>query len=307
MADEKKPLEVGDRIFPPEDGGDAKDGDNTEDYGGYTPDSDVVKLASSHGWKPKNEHKGDREWVDPYKFVDAQWIINGATKNANKNLERQVDQLTQKLNQVTQHFDEMNRREQDKVHSELKAMKVEAIKEGDADKVEEIDAKISELKETAPSRGNAADPAISQWLTDNPWYRPEGQGADADVSDVIELVEELNTQYKDLSPKFRLAKIDREVADYIELRRPELKEKYKFAGIRQANTAAPKDDDAGERKERKAISDVEGNAVGGSRRGKDITYSQLTPEEKAACDSTVAEVQGMTREKWLAGYSKLRG
>ena len=188
------------------------------------------------------------------------------------------------------------------------------MEEGDNDKVDAIDDQIAKINESAvqPQDEPSLDPAISDWMQENSWYKPEGAGADSDVSDVIELAEELNSldEYKVLSPRFRLAKIDREIANYVEMRRPDLIGKYAFNGIKPTKTAdgksAPKAEEDESKSARKEISDVEGNVGRGGNRSKATTYASLSAEEKRACDSQVDSIPNFTRKEWLANFDEIK-
>ncbi|RJO60804.1 MAG: hypothetical protein C4542_08120 [Dehalococcoidia bacterium] len=290
---------------------------NEDNYGGFDSEDPVVKIAESHGWLSKDKYKGDAEkWTTPDKYINAQWDINDATKNSNKRLERTVEQLEKQLSKISRGYEEMNKREQNKVQSELKELRKQAIEEGDAAKVDQIDEQIETLKQGDAGGGEpAVHPAVDEWMGQNEWYRPGGKGAPAEVQDIVELVEELNglDEYSKLSPQFRLAKIDREVASYVEMRRPDLIGKYKFNGIKPATVngkAAPKaDDDDDTGKTRRSISDVEGNVTRGGRGAKGISYDSLNETEKAMCDSQTRAIPGYTKEEWLKDYAmqKARG
>jgi hypothetical protein len=315
MADEKRIPEAGDSIIAEEK---VDDTDNTEDYGGFDPGDAVVKLAIPHGWKPKNEYSGDPDkWVPPDEFIENQWKINRATENGKKNLELQLSQLTRKLDNVTQQWEELSKREQAKIHSEIKEQRKQAIEEGDVAKVEALDEKLGELKERSkPDQSNPdAPPEIIDWMERNTWYKPGGQGAEGGLSKIISVTENLNGLYGDKdSPHFipsidiRLSRIDREIADYVMMYCPELADKYEFVGVKPLRVngrAAPKEEEQAEATHRKQIGDVEGNVRGNSSGNKGKTYSSLSMEEKAMCDSTCFANPKMTREKWLAEYNKL--
>lgn len=301
---------------PPADDGNDGGNEGEENYGGFDPEDAIVQIASKHGWEPKDKYSGDRPWTPPDKFVDAQWEINDSLKNGRKRLEQTVDQLTRKIDQMSRRWDEMSQRDQEKTTSDLKAARKQAIEEGDVSKVEEIDEQLDRMRQGAAERDGESDldPAVSDWMEQSDWYRPGGKGAPDEVQDVIELVEELNSQenYQRLSPKFRLAKIDKEIADYVEMRRPDLIGKYNFNGIKpakdDAGRAKPKeDDDDVEGKSRRQISDVEGGVQSGGTKGKGKTYASLSEMEKKACDSQVAAIPNMTVEKWLENYNSKYG
>ena len=291
------------------DGGTDTQGE--DDYGGFDPDDAVVQLATRHGFRPRSEYKGDlSKWIPPDKFIEAQWDINDAAMSGRKRLEHTVEKLTYKLDQVSKRYEEMTRREQEKAQAELKKMRNDAIEEGNAAKVDEIDDQMAQLKEATVSQGSNVDPAISEWMEQNAgWYRPKGEGASSDVREVIEYAEELNglDEYQRLTPKFRLVKIDKEIADFVQTRHPGLIDKYQFSGIRpvrdKSGRAAMKEEDE-EAKTRREISDVEGNAQRGGSQGKGKSYASLNENEKRACDVAIKSIPGMTREAWIKSFNE---
>jgi hypothetical protein len=307
MADNDKSTEVVE-----EQQGTQGDDNNAslDNYGGFKPDDAVVKIAMEGHWKPKDQFDDPSKWVPPDQFVRNQYAINEAVKNGRKRLESQVEQLTKQVRLLTEQNTVKSQQELESTKERLKQARKQAAEAGDTDAVENISEQLEEL--AAARKGNAEpslDPAVSEWMSQNQWYKPNGNGADDEVEDLIELVEELNSteDFQRLSPRFRLAKIDKEIADYVQMRRPDLIGKYDFTGIRATKSAAPKDDGKKADSNRQAISDVEGNASRSAPSGNKLTKSMLNEQERKIMQSTLFNNPNLTEEKWLADYNKSLG
>ncbi len=319
MAEQEvKDVEVleADTPLEPEDTGDTPTEDDDkpdlDNYGGFDPEDVVVRIASNWGWKPKDKLGDDDKWTPPDEFVEAERDVSKALKSGSKRLKHTVEQLTRKINQMALQHQETTKRDIEKMQAEIKLQRNQAIEEGDVAKVNALDERLQEVAEKAGvdlSQDDTLDPDIADWMKASTWYKPEGKGAEDDIQEVIKLVEELNSldEYAKLSPRFRLAKINREVAAFVEMERPDLIGKYHFQGIKPTKSpdgkAAMGDDGDTDAKPRKEISDVEGDAHRGGSGSKGKTYSSLSEEERRACDSTVDSVESMTKKDWLKSYN----
>jgi hypothetical protein len=177
---------------PPEDeageAGEAGEGDGTADpdpdAGGAAPDLEA--KARRMGWKPKSEFRGDG-------FVDAEEFVRRGEEELPVLRERLRKQDTQiaEMGQTMKKLVTTQRRQIEKaVEQAVGALRTErrqAIEDGDADRVEEIDQQIEERrKELDDEPGEAddddpADPAKGQekpvvtedmkaWYGRNAWF-----------------------------------------------------------------------------------------------------------------------------------------
>ena len=336
MADDKKPDEQA-VTEPKPDAGGGGDDNKTEldNYGGFKPDDPVVKIAMRHGWKPNDQLPEGKTPIAPDKYIDSQWDINRVTNNNNRRLERQVEQLTKSVTLQTQQNAEATQRDIDDTRGKLKDARKEAAEAGDTVSVEKLSDQLEELAAVRNSNdtdaGTAPNPAVGEWARDNSsWYRPGGEGAPDDVQDVIEVAEDLYGHHgapylKDedgnktvLNPAFipsnrlLLAKINKEVADYVQNQRPDLIGKYEFNGIQPVKStdgkAALKAEATVDSKDgRQAISDVEGSLSSPVPSGSTISRGMLNDNERRIMESSVFNIVDMTEEKWLKDYNAALG
>lgn len=132
------------------------------------PVADPIEAsARAKGWKPQEEYKGDRPWVDARTFLDREPLIeriSGQSKTIAK-LERTVEAMARNYNKNLEHA--VNAK-----IAELQFQKKEAIKSGDVEQVEAIDKAIDQqraAKADAPAKAAVA-PEVEAWVEANPWY-----------------------------------------------------------------------------------------------------------------------------------------
>lgn len=116
----------------------------TIDAGGEaaTTERDYEAEASEQGWRPQEEWTGKPEhWKDA-----KTWVENGDTKARIAKVEKEYADRFSRLEKATQRATSAVIASYEKQIDTLKAEKKAAIKEGDADRVEEIDQQIEGLK-----------------------------------------------------------------------------------------------------------------------------------------------------------------
>jgi len=152
--------------------------------------TEVEQKAIDEGWNPD---KGDLPEGTP--FVDAEeYIKRGSFFRKIDSLKADNDQLRAQFNHLSENYQKANERELKKaadeyqnIIKELKAEKVQAMDEGDHQRVVDIDEQMrstpepQEEKQEKPDYA-AADEAIAKWKTDNTWYEEdEALGEQADM------------------------------------------------------------------------------------------------------------------------------
>jgi hypothetical protein len=144
----------------------------------------IESLALEIGWTPKKDFKGN-----PDDYIDAETYIRRSREIADSknsqigNLRRQLKDISSVVNELKTHNERVYKTEVKRLESELTALKAErrvAIADGDVDKVESIEQKITELhadatdtlntakKEDAPSPDVNSD--WVSWKKGNSWY-----------------------------------------------------------------------------------------------------------------------------------------
>ena len=136
---------------------------------------DYEAEASKDGWAPEESWKGDpSKWKTAQKFVEDGENINGILKSR---LDRQDLRITQ-LTETNKSFAAMSKKalareksEVERLVTELKATRKQAITDGDGDTFEKADADIEALRATAPvEEEQGMSPNAQQWIADNTWY-----------------------------------------------------------------------------------------------------------------------------------------
>lgn len=183
--------------------------EGNEPAGGSEPTAIELKARDA-GWRPLDEFNGDPdEWVDAGEFVRRGPLFK-ALETKNKELKA----IRETLAQFQDHHSKVQETAYKKALADLKAKKKEALIEGDADLVVEIDEQLHDVKleqaqRAAPVQRDATEdhPEFVAFKQKNSWYEntyPMRRWADARG-------EELAREGK--SPSDVLRTIEREVRD----------------------------------------------------------------------------------------------
>lgn len=135
--------------------------------------SPAEEQARAQGWVPKEEFDGDEHrWVDAGEFLRRGELFEKIGHQSKK-----IKELEDAIGHFKGHTKKVEEAAYKRALEELRAQKKEALIEGDADKVIEIDEKIDEVRETrAQSQENpqpqaqAEHPVFTYWKTRNGWY-----------------------------------------------------------------------------------------------------------------------------------------
>lgn len=139
--------------------------------------SPVEQEARAAGWVPKEEYNGDEhKWVDAGEFLRRGELFSKIEKQ-----NKELKDVRKALQQLAEH----NAKIKDIAYKEaietLKAQKKQALEEGDADALIEIDEKILETKEAQKAEQAAQKaqlkqeaqelhPEFAAWVNRNDWY-----------------------------------------------------------------------------------------------------------------------------------------
>lgn len=139
------------------------------------PEVSPVELqAREQGWVPKDDFKGEEhKWVDAGEFLRRGELFS-KIESQNKELKA----IRETLLQFKDHHSKVQETAYKKAIADLKAKKKEALLEGDADLVIEVDEQLDEVKDQ--QRRIAAQPAVQEpqgehptfvnWKQKNSWY-----------------------------------------------------------------------------------------------------------------------------------------
>ena len=265
----------------------------SEDGEVVVDNSGVEKDARVFGWVPKEEFRGSEDsWVDAETFVKRGKEINPILRANNERLKKEMEAERQKHNReiaelkaATEEFKQFQKdafeRKQQQLETELgdlKNQRKEAIREGDADLVVELEDRIEEVKEekakkvevkqpvAAPQETEIKlDPTLSEWIeNNNSWFGP-----DVEATEIANGIgASIRRQFPQLSGKAFLDKLDEKLKQRV----PEL-----YGNQNQTRNA------------------VEGSTTRSSSSSGKKSYDNLPAEAKAACDKFVK--QGLFKSK----------
>ena len=134
------------------------------------------EQARSNGWLPKKEYAGDPEkWVTAEEFNKNGEYIGTIIREQKKNkrLEKELEQVKEAVRNLGEHNKKVAEHAKEEAIKELKQIKKEALKEGDADTVVEVDDKLLEISQTEPEKDilpepTGPDPEVVSWAENNP-------------------------------------------------------------------------------------------------------------------------------------------
>lgn len=137
--------------------------------------SPVEQEAMSQGWVPKEDYSGDEhKWVDAGEFIRRGELFQKI--ESQKQHQRRLDQEVAALKQ---HLKTVADTEYKRALDTLKSERRQARAEGDFDRVDDIDDKIEEAKQTIQTQKQKLEqeveaprlnPEFVQWLSRNNWY-----------------------------------------------------------------------------------------------------------------------------------------
>jgi hypothetical protein len=250
--------------------------------------NDVAEQeARQFGWVPKEEFKGNEDdWRDAETFLKRGKEINGFLR---KDMEKLNTKLAQKdaelaeiraaVEEFRQYHNETEARAYKRAIEDLKKQKVEAIQQGDGERVVEIDEEIDKYKEAQQTKPvEKKEPAQQQglnefdaWVLDNKWFV-----TNQEAKYLAELYgKELSVSNPTLKGRPFLDAVAKRV-----------KEEHADLFENPARSSASVSSSSDGRK-----------PAGKTKKG----YNDLPPEAKAACDKFVKQ-KLMTQEQYVAEY-----
>ena len=153
--------------------------DNTEEVT-LSPAEEEATLA---GWRPKEEWDGDPDdWKDAKTF-----LRDGELFKKIEEIKRENKNLRKTMTSLKTHYDKVRESEYQRAMVQLKLEKKEALQEGDADRVIDIDDQIDAKKEELALARQAEDlareepeihPEFAQWVEQNRWYERNAEVRD---------------------------------------------------------------------------------------------------------------------------------
>jgi hypothetical protein len=142
-----------------------------------TPEpSPVEQRAMEQGWVPQEQWEGSPDdWRPAKEFVDRGELLNKISEQ-----KRELKSIRSAMEEFGKHHARVRQVEYERALASLKAQKKEALNDGNADAVIEIDEQIDAVKEEArqarqptPQVNTEPDPVFTTWVNKNSWYNSE--------------------------------------------------------------------------------------------------------------------------------------
>jgi hypothetical protein len=239
-------------------------------------DEAVEAEALAMGWKPQSSYKGPADkFVTAAEYVERGKTIMPFLRKELVRRDKEIEGLKKAVATSIQHISRADQRAYTRAKAELEAELAQYAEAGDKVNVKAVTDDLIALEKDklqAPAAQADDEPDwFVAWKADNDWF-----GKDEAMSAATAAI--ANAAERDgYTGKAMAGEVDKR-----------LREKFPsfFAKAENPNRRQP--------------AAVEGGGTAARRTGK--TYSDLSPEAKAMCDSFVRDIKGFTREKFVKDY-----
>lgn len=245
------------------------------------------QRAMEQGWRPKAEFDGPEE-----EFIDAaEFIRRGELFGKIEQQRKDMAELRKTLKVVQEHYGKVKETEFNRALELLKRQKVEALKEGEPERVVEIETQIDSVKDQmAEQKANAQreaireepviDPRFTAWVEKNRWY--------AQDPELKEFADSVGIAHTKANPGIQPERVLKYVEERVRKVYPD-----KFSN--------PNRDKAS------AVEASGGRQVTSKKSDKADDY-ELTPEEEKVFNTLKrSDPKFWTREKYVADLKALSG
>lgn len=142
--------------------------------------TDIEKRAMEMGWRPIEEFNGEPDdFIDAKEFVNRKPLFDRIEQQS-----KQIKAVTKALETWKDHYTKVKEVEYKRALDSLKEMRKTALRDGDADQFENVDAEIKRVEAQAVEIREANEqpivqeeqvhPEFQSWLNKNPWYNEPG-------------------------------------------------------------------------------------------------------------------------------------
>jgi len=282
------------------------------DTGTDTGARDFEVEARAEGWRPLEQYKGDpAKWVDAEEFVKRGENILPIVKAQNSKLKAEIEGQKRTLTEMRAAMDEFKLFHEEtaaklkkdakeayaKAEADLKAARAQARRDGDDEKVDEINDAIADLKaeakdaenkatQAAPTNKSNADisktPEFQQWAKENSWFGGEGKENERRSRLAVAVGQEIRARNPGIG-----------IAEFLEQVTEEVNETF----------GAPASG------KREPASKVEGSRRG-TGGGNGQSYADMPADARAECDKDAKRFVGpnklyKTEKEWQSKFAKL--
>lgn len=136
--------------------------------------TDIEQRAVSQGWVPQDEWSGDPDqWRPAKEFLDRGELFKKIDEQ-----NRTIKEFKRVLDEFGKHHSKVQKVEYERALADLKAAKKDALNEGNADAVIDIDEKMALVREAqldipqvkVPETPPDLNPVFVNWVSRNGWY-----------------------------------------------------------------------------------------------------------------------------------------
>ena len=237
------------------------------------------EKALAMGWRPKTDFEGEEvDFIDAKEFVRRKPLFDKIEVT-----KKELKETQKALKTLQGHYDKVRETEYTNALSTLQSKKKQALTDGDADALIEIDDQILDIKteerlakEQAKQVSTQPDPRFVTWVAENKWYTTDGELRS--VADEVGLAHSKSNP--DKSPE--------EVLEYVVKR---VKKLYpeKFVN---PNKSRP--------------SSVEGGSAHTPTRQSNTDDFELTEEEQRVMTKLV-RAGALTKEQYITDLKMIKG
>jgi hypothetical protein len=165
----------------------------------------LEELAQDLGWKTRDEFQGhDDDYIPPEKYIRNSKDIQASMGKHLKENKRELASLKTALNDLKVHYQANTRvlmeEHEDKL-AKLREQRIEAIEEGDRERVDDVESKMAKMYENAPKFNSERDnepeldpeevEAFENWKDANTWYSESGDAEMIKYADNLAVMPEI--------------------------------------------------------------------------------------------------------------------
>lgn len=142
------------------------------------PLSRIQEEAIQQGWRPREDFDGEED-----EFIDApEFVRRGELFRKIEAQSKEMKDMKRALQHLAKHNQEIAKVEYEKALKDLRAQKKEALAEGDADRVVEVDERIDLVKDQQKIlqqqqlqqvQEQVLNPEFAAWTSKNQWYETD--------------------------------------------------------------------------------------------------------------------------------------
>ena len=149
--------------------------DEVSDFDESQDDEPTIEdLAREQGWRSADEYNGEN-YVPPHEFIRNGAKISESKRDTIRDMAKEMKALKEGVTTVKRHIESSYQAENEKLRQEienLKSQKIEAIEEGDVERVDEIEKKMdaANRKVSKSSSESSENPDFDEWAQENTWY-----------------------------------------------------------------------------------------------------------------------------------------